>query len=123
MIGAGFGSRISQMEIHRPNLGQLMVRNFIFAQALTLAVMLSMSTQAETLSEVPWAGDFRAFRQVPAIHNLSETQLAQLAPRVAEFEAGLKHAKAYFPNGAVLRGKIYVLADGHEEAAMALLMA
>jgi tetratricopeptide (TPR) repeat protein len=73
------------------------------------------------LPEFPWAKDFAVLKE--ALPTFSGGRIAQLAPYAPAFETALVNAKAYFPGGALVDGKIYVLSDGPAENLLALTAA
>jgi len=63
---------------------------------------------------LPWDPDVAMF--VAAQPELQKASIRALAGHVADFEAALKHGAQFFPDGVVVDGRRYVLADGHLES-------
>jgi tetratricopeptide (TPR) repeat protein len=68
---------------------------------------------------LPWDKDVTLLQSVET--ELRSGGIKALASHMAEFEAALANGKQFFPDGALVDGKRYVLADGTAETLMMLL--
>lgn len=68
---------------------------------------------------LPWDKDVELLQSVEV--QLRSGGIKALAPHMAEFEAALANGKQFFPDGALVDDKRYVLADGTAETLMMLL--
>jgi tetratricopeptide (TPR) repeat protein len=94
------------------------MRTWIIGAAMAAMLALPAAAEQPKLPPLPWDQDF-ALLASTAGELQAGGGMRALGPHVAEFEAALEHGKAFFPNGAVVDGSVYMLADGPGEALIA----
>ena len=93
-----------------------------FGLPLAALPLVSMKYSVLTpLPPLPWDRDFAVLPAAQA--DLKMGGLKALAPHAQDFQAALDDGKQYFPDGAVVDGKRYVLVDGPTESLGAMIKA
>src|SRR5689334_12403172 len=93
----------------------------VLVLTLLAASALAQETPAAKtpLPPLPWDQDLKML--MAAQPDLNKAGIRALAAHVPDYEAALKRAPQYFPDGVVIDGHRYVMVDGSTEALAALL--